>query len=71
MYLLCNIDLPWTKDELREYPDYESREKLYHIYKDILVNQQVPWASISGSNEERKLSAIVAIDKCLLPCMVG
>src|SRR3954469_23595930 len=21
MYLLCNIDLPWEKDELREYPD--------------------------------------------------
>ncbi|MCP2936668.1 AAA family ATPase, partial [Salmonella enterica subsp. enterica serovar Typhimurium] len=20
LYLLCNIDLPWTKDELREYP---------------------------------------------------
>src|SRR5215470_14787450 len=21
LYLLCNTDLPWTKDELREYPD--------------------------------------------------
>jgi nicotinamide riboside kinase len=67
MYLLCNVDLPWTKDELREYPDYESREKLYHIYKDILVNQQVPWASVSGNNEERKLIAIEAIDKLFLP----
>ena len=65
MYLLCNIDLPWTKDELREYPDYESRAKLYHIYKDILINQQVPWAGISGANEERKLKAIEAIDTLL------
>ncbi|HEX8332780.1 MAG TPA: ATP-binding protein [Segetibacter sp.] len=65
LYLLCNIDLPWTKDDLREYPDYESRAKLYHIYKDILLDQHVPWASISGSNEERKLSAIEAIDNLL------
>src|SRR5689334_20967503 len=24
LYLLCNVDLPWVKDELREYPDLES-----------------------------------------------
>ena len=29
LYLLCNIDLPWVKDELREYPDLETRQKLY------------------------------------------
>ena len=28
LYLLCNIDLPWVKDELREYPDLKSREEL-------------------------------------------
>ncbi|MEY2916406.1 MAG: hypothetical protein RIS73_120, partial [Bacteroidota bacterium] len=44
LYLLCNIDLPWVKDELREYPDLKSREQLYHHYKDIMVNQNVPWA---------------------------
>ena len=26
LYLLCNIDLPWIKDELREYPDLERRK---------------------------------------------
>src|SRR5689334_8109792 len=31
LYLLCNVDLPWVKDELREYPDLENRSKLYHI----------------------------------------
>src|SRR5438045_976931 len=24
LYLLCNVDLPWVKDELREYPDLET-----------------------------------------------
>ena len=52
-YLLCNTDLPWVKDNLREYPDVETRNKLYHFYKDILINQKIPWTDISGSYEER------------------
>ena len=47
-YLLCNTDLPWVKDDLREYPDVETRNKLYHFYKDILINQSLPWTDISG-----------------------
>jgi NadR type nicotinamide-nucleotide adenylyltransferase len=65
LYLLCNVDLPWTKDELREYPDLETRTKLFHIYKDILVNQQTPWVLISGTNEHRLQAAIEAVDKIL------
>jgi len=57
-YLLCNNDLPWVSDELREYPDPESREKLYHMYKDLMVNQAVPWLDIRGGYEERLKSAI-------------
>lgn len=53
LYLLCNTDLPWVKDELREYPDLETREKLFHIYKDLMVNQQVPWIEIKGNYDER------------------
>ena len=66
LYLLCNTDLPWVKDELREYPDEESRKELYHIYKDILINQQVPWVEISGNYEERTVAAIAAVEKYLL-----
>ena len=29
LYLLCDIDLPWVKDELREYPDLESQAKTF------------------------------------------
>ena len=52
-YLLCNTDLLWVKDDLREYPDVKTRNKLYHFYKDILINQSLPWTDISGSYEER------------------
>lgn len=61
LYLLCNTDLPWTRDELREYPDLAMRQRLFKMYKDILVNQQVPWVEISGTNEERFLRAVKAI----------
>lgn len=65
LYLLCNIDLPWVKDELREYPDLISREKLYHHYKDAMINQNVPWVDISGGYEERLAKAIKAINTIL------
>jgi len=62
LYLLCNTDLPWVKDELREYPDVVSRQKLYSIYKDIMINQSVPWVDISGSYEQRFEKARAAVD---------
>ncbi len=62
LYLLCNTDLPWTRDELREYPDLATRRILYNMYKDILVNQVVPWVDIIGGNEERLTKAIEAVD---------
>ena len=63
LYLLCNIDLLWVKDELREYPDLVTREKLYHHYKDIMLNQQVPWIDICGNYEERLQKAIDAVNE--------
>jgi NadR type nicotinamide-nucleotide adenylyltransferase len=62
-YLLCNVDLPWVKDSLREYPDFETRKRLYHFYKDIMVNQSLPWVDISGNYEERLEKAIRFLDK--------
>jgi nicotinamide riboside kinase len=52
-----------VKDELREYPDLETRKKLYSIYKDIMINQPVPWVEISGNYEERLKKAIVSVEK--------
>lgn len=65
LYLLCDTDLPWVKDELREYPDLESRRELYHIYKDLMLNQPVPWINIAGNYEQRLEKAVKAVDKLL------
>jgi nicotinamide riboside kinase len=68
LYLLCNIDLPWTADEMREYPNEQPRIELYHIYKDFLINQATPWIEISGNYEERLQKAITAVEKyCIVP----
>ncbi len=65
LYLLGNIDAPWVKDELREYPDLVIREKLYHHYKDIMINQKEPWVDICGNYGERLQKAIDAVDSIL------
>lgn len=65
LYLLCNTDLPWEKDELREYPDPHTRHKLFQIYQDTLINQAVPWATISGLGDARLESAIRTVDSIL------
>jgi NadR type nicotinamide-nucleotide adenylyltransferase len=62
LYLLCKPDLPWVKDALREYPDEKPRQELFHIYRDLLVQQSTPWAEISGSHKERMAKAEEAID---------
>src|SRR4051812_16224457 len=62
LYLLCNTDAPWVKDELREYPDLITRQKLYQHYKDIMVNQNVPWVDICGNYQERLEKAVAAVD---------
>ena len=67
LYLLCNTDLPWVKDELREYPDLETREKLFHIYKDIMINQNTSWVEIGGNYDQRAETAIEAINKLIAP----
>jgi len=66
LYLLCDIDLPWVKDELREYPDLVIREKLYRHYKDLLINQSTPWVNISGNYQQRLEIAIDAINSVLI-----
>ena len=62
LHLLCDTDLPWVPDGLREYPDLTMRQRLFKMYKDILINEGGKWAVISGNPEERLQTAISIID---------
>ena len=62
-YLLCDIDLPWTADEMREYPDEQPRKELFALYKELLMNQNTPWGIVSGMEEARTKNAIDLISE--------
>lgn len=53
LYLLCDIDLPWVYDPLRENPNIEERKELFEIYKNTLTKMNVPFGIVRGSDEER------------------
>lgn len=63
LYLLCDTDLPWVEDELREYPDEKIRKNLFHFYKDAMVNQSTPWCIIAGNYEQRFEKAVAFIEE--------
>ena len=65
-YLLCCTDLPWTADELREYPNEGPRKILFNMYKDCMVNQSTPWKEVSGIAEERLRTGIAAVEALLV-----
>ena len=53
LYLLCDIDLPWVYDPLRENPNIEERKELFEIYKNTLTKMNVPFGIVRGNDEER------------------
>ena len=63
LYLLCDIDLPWVYDPLRENPNIEERKELFEIYKNTLEHMKVPFEIVSGDDEVRVNNAIKIIEK--------
>jgi NadR type nicotinamide-nucleotide adenylyltransferase len=63
LYLLTNVDIPWEEDPLREHPD--KRQQLYDIYLREMKNQTVPFVEIKGEREQRRKTAVEAIENLL------
>lgn len=61
IYLVCNIDLPWEDDPLREHP--ELRRYFFNLYKQRLSYLDVNYEIVSGVGEERLNSALYYIKK--------
>lgn len=56
LYLLCNIDLPWEYDPLREHPN--KRSDLFNMYHNELKIRNYPFHVVHGSGPARLLNAI-------------
>jgi NadR type nicotinamide-nucleotide adenylyltransferase len=64
LYLLCDIDLPWEADPLREHPD--RRKEIMGLYKQALTEHKMPFKLVSGKGDERLQHAIAFVDELLL-----
>lgn len=63
LYLLCDIDLPWQYDPLREHP--EMRTELFEMYRDLLQQYQFNYRVVNGTGEKRLKNAICIVDEYL------
>lgn len=61
LFLLCNTDIEWEPDDVRENPD--KREELYNLYKTELENYNFNYKIISGVGEKRFDKAVKYLDK--------
>ena len=52
-YFLCDVDIPWEYDELREHPNSEDRNRLLNEYKIILTQNKLPFVILQGNREGR------------------
>jgi NadR type nicotinamide-nucleotide adenylyltransferase len=63
LYLLCDIDIPWEADPLRENP--EKREYFFNLFKKELECRNYNYSIIRGHGNERVTNAIKIIDELL------
>jgi HTH-type transcriptional repressor of NAD biosynthesis genes len=61
LYLLCDIDLPWTDDGTRYFPAAADRQRFFEACRDELEQWGVPYAVIRGEGEARQAAAVAAI----------
>jgi len=60
LYILCNCDIPWEYDELRENPN--DRHLLFNRYKKELEEHNLNYIVVEGRHTNRLNSSINAIE---------
>jgi HTH-type transcriptional regulator, transcriptional repressor of NAD biosynthesis genes len=51
LYLLCDVDVPWIPDGVRDRP--ANREEMFALFRDALVRRKAPFVLVHGSWDER------------------
>jgi NadR type nicotinamide-nucleotide adenylyltransferase len=64
LYLLCDIDIPWSDDPQREHP--HMREYLFNLYRQELLARELSFRIISGLGNRRLDNAIRIIDSLII-----
>ncbi|HET9004638.1 MAG TPA: ATP-binding protein [Gemmatimonadaceae bacterium] len=51
LYLLCDIDVPWIPDGIRDRP--ANREEMFALFRDALVRRKAPFVLVQGDWDKR------------------
>jgi nicotinamide riboside kinase len=62
LVLLCDTDIPWVADPVRENGG-QRREELLEMYKNELDRNGLKWVLVRGTGEERLKQALKLINK--------
>ena len=63
LYLLCDIDVPWTPDPQRDRSG--DRRVMHDLFRSALARREFPFQMIHGGWRERFLAARLAIEELL------
>jgi len=63
LYLLCDIDIPWIPDSVRDRG--HMREAMQQLFRDAVSASGSRSAAVAGTGDDRFASAIAAIDALL------
>ena len=66
LYLICDIDLDWKKDPVRENGSYERRKYLMNKYIKEIKNYDIKYYIVSGQGDNRLENAISFINNLSL-----
>jgi NadR type nicotinamide-nucleotide adenylyltransferase len=63
LYLLCDIDIPWVADSVRDRG--HMRDEMQQLFRDAVVASGSPYSAVTGTGEDRFARARDVIDALL------
>ena len=64
LYLLCDVDVPWIADGIRDRP--ANRDEMFALFRAALVRRRAPFILVHGSWDERWAIAKAALDAAMV-----
>lgn len=65
LYVFCDIDLPWVRDDVRYFGDLAARLRFHEACGHELIARKVNFVRISGTYDQRQARAIEAVETLL------
>ena len=59
LYLLCDVDVPWVADGIRDRPS--NRDAMFALFRDALLRRRAPLVVVKGDWDERWAIARTAL----------